>query len=805
MQVTLHYEAIVMQVTLHDKRIEMQVTLHYEAIVMQVTLHDKRIVMQVTLHYEAIVMQVTLHDKRIIKRATRNFKSRIGFEQYGEVYEGQFSGRWQNRLATIVRNNERNCHELEIISRFHHENIIAFIGYCDDDYDTIMVHEYATNGRLDKYLIEEDKRYYLTWAQRLRICIGAAKGLNYLHLGIEEHGRVIHRDFKSENVLLDNNLEAKICGFGLSELVQGNLPHPLVYKPAPFGKSYRDPIYKETSIRNTESDVYSYGIVMFEILTGMLANQERGIGESYRKQKLINMVRRCYDDGLEMLIDPRLRDHIDRRSFLLFTNIAYKCISFNIKDRPTMDEIVKKIEEALDIHNQQAASAIAKRRFASKRRFLIPLGDINKATKNFSEKTHIWAGYNMVYKGQLFDHWHNRTTAIKRYPRKGLEAKNMFHNELMLISSFHHENIVPFIGYCDESNEMIIVSEYAIHGSLNNHLKDPNKRRCITWAQRLNICIGVARGLKYLHSGLGEHERVIHGDIKSGQILLYENLEAKICGFGESFLVPRNHTDTQVYEGTVEHQYYIDPVYKESGIPKTESDVYSFGVVLFEILTGMLANQRKSIGDNEPLDLINLVQRYFDDGLDMLIDPHIWDEIDARALHTFTKIAYNCISFDIKERPSMNKIIKRMEEALYIQNHGAASTDTRINQNIADFLIPLIDINSAFGEKGQEIRIGDGGFGVVYKGQPSERWQNRTVAIKCLHPESYQGEHEFRNEIKIIFNFNHENIIPFIGYCDEGKEKIIVFEYASNGSLDRHLEDKYKRNCLTWERRLKIC
>ena len=97
-------------------------------------------------------------------------------------------------------------------------------------------------------------------------------------------------------------------------------------------------------------------------------------------------------------------------------------------------------------------------------RFLIPLGEINEATKNFSEKTHIWSGYNMVYKGQLFDRWHNRTTAIKRYTLNGLEAKNMFHNELMLIYSFHHENIVPFIGYCDESSEMIIVSEYAING-----------------------------------------------------------------------------------------------------------------------------------------------------------------------------------------------------------------------------------------------------------------------------------------------------------------------------------------------------
>ncbi|GJW52221.1 ARID DNA-binding domain-containing protein [Tanacetum coccineum] len=95
-------------------------------------------------------------------------------------------------------------------------------------------------------------------------------------------------------------------------------------------------------------------------------------------------------------------------------------------------------------------------------------------------------------------------------------------------------------------------------------------------------------------------------------------------------------------------------------------------------------------------------------------------------------------------------------------NHEAAFNNTKRFRKLEDSFIPLKDINMAIGVKGQETRIGDGGFGVVYKGQPSERWQNRTVAIKCLRPEGYQGEYEFRNELTMIFSFNHENIIPFI-------------------------------------------
>ncbi|GJS18527.1 protein kinase, ATP binding site-containing protein [Tanacetum coccineum] len=702
---------------------------------------------------------------------------------------------WQNRTAAIASGNYPEEAD-QIISKLHHENIIPFFSH--DQYN-----EYAIIGRLKAYLEVEKNRQTFTWVQRLRTCIGIAKGLSYLHLGVGEHGRVIHGNFESSNVLLDENLEAKICGLHYSVLVRANQPLLEIYRPV-YGLWFTDPVYEESSILNVESDIYSYGIIMFEILTGMRADVDVVIGD-FKQQRLINLVRRFYGDGPEKLIDPYIIDNVDRRSFQMFIEIAYKCISFNITDRPTMDEIVKTIEEAMDAHNQQAASAIAKRRNLadSLENFRIPLVEINKATKNFSEEAQIGQGvFNVIYKGHLSDRLKKSTAAIKRYLP---DHESQFHEfrfckELEIVSMLHHENITPFIGYCDES--YAIVSEYAINGSLDNQLKDPNKS--ITWTQRLKICIGVAKGLRYLHSRFGEFQRVIHGDFSSKKILLYDNLEAKICGFCESFLFP-GYRNNPVNLGAVGNEYYRDPVYRESYIRNKESDVYSYGVVLFEILTGMLANELKCIGDEEPLNLVALVRRYYSDQLDKLLDPRIREETDARSLYTFKEVAYKCISFNVKERPSCNKIIKRLEEALYIQNHGPASANTGRYKKLEDSLIPLEDINMAIGVKGQETRIGEGGFGVVYKGQPSERWQNRTVAIKCLRPQSYQGENEFRNELNIIFSFNHENIILFIGYCDESNEKIIVYEYASNGSLDSHINDKNRRRCLTWEHRLKIC
>nr|GEW23624.1 ribonuclease H-like domain-containing protein [Tanacetum cinerariifolium] len=427
--------------------------------------------------------------------------------------------------------------------------------------------------------------------------------------------------------------------------------------------------------------------------------------------------------------------------------------------------------------NQQAVSAIAKRRNPanSLENFRISLEEIHKATKNISDETQIRNGViKVIYKGHFSDRIQKSTAAIKIYrpDHPGQFHADRFRAELEIVSMLHHENIAPFIGYCDEI--CAIVSEYAVNGSLDSQLKDPNKS--ITWTQRLKISIQVAKGLRYLHSGFGEYQRVIHGDFGSRKILLYANLEAKIWGFYNSFLFPGYR---RYYEplGHVD-DYYMDPVYP---------------------------CETRRIGDEEPLNLVALVRRYYADQTDKLLDPKLRDEIDDRSLYTFKEIAYKCISLSVKDRPSLTKIIKRLEEALYIQNHGAASNNTKRFSNLEDSFIPLKDINMAIGVKGQETRIGDGGFGVVYKGQPSERWQNRTVAIKCLRPEGYQGEYEFRNELNMIFSFNHENIIPFIGYCDEGNENIIVYEYASNGSLDCHINDKNKRRRLTWEHRLKIC
>ncbi|CAH1436332.1 unnamed protein product [Lactuca virosa] len=304
----------------------------------------------------------------------------------------------------------------------------------------------------------------------------------------------------------------------------------------------------------------------------------------------------------------------------------------------------------------------------------IPLEEIIQATNDFSEETQVGdGGFGMVYKGKLSEN--NRLVAIKRLNPSSRQGNVEFKNEVKMVSNFNHPNIIPFIGYCEEANEQIVVYEYATNISLDHHLQDPNKRRCLTWVQRLKICLGAARGIKYLHSGVDEHRRVIHRDVKSANILLDDNMESKICDFGLSRLSPINQPDTHVRTRAAGTRFYMDPVYNERGMLSKESDIYSFGVVMFEISSGMMAYHARRFEETKDQKfLIDIVRSYYDDneqqlvgGLDKLIDPDIKEHICMSSFHKFNEIAHECINFDIKKRPKLDRIIKAIEEALHIE------------------------------------------------------------------------------------------------------------------------------------------
>ncbi|KAL7616672.1 hypothetical protein Lser_V15G03318 [Lactuca serriola] len=298
----------------------------------------------------------------------------------------------------------------------------------------------------------------------------------------------------------------------------------------------------------------------------------------------------------------------------------------------------------------------------------IPLEAVKSCTQNFNDRNVIGrGGYGKVYKGTLSwaDHV-NQIVAVKRLDVYGLQGNKEFHTELTMLSQYQHDNIVRLIGFCDDNKEMILVYEYARHGSLDTYLCDTLMAVRLSWLQLLKICIDVASALDYLHNHIAEKHRIIHRDIKSANILLVENWNAKLADFGLSRIGLANQQNTFVISNPAGTHGYCDPQYEKTGFLTKESDVFSFGVVLFEVLCGRLACV--SSYHDERRFLHHLARTCYKNGqLENIIDKRISKDIKPQALFKYSAIAYQCLQETREDRPTISEVVLQLKEAMKIQ------------------------------------------------------------------------------------------------------------------------------------------
>ncbi|PWA82370.1 protein kinase-like domain-containing protein [Artemisia annua] len=470
-------------------------------------------------------LRIPLED---ILSATNNFAEENiwGEDDFGNSYRGQLV--WSGELIKIdARRFNKEWSEREhefwmeifMLSSLKHKNLVSLVGFCDENDEKIIITKFEIRGSLVNHLSDS---MLLTWVRRLEICVGLARALSYIHYDEQRDFSVIHRNIDSETVLLNDNWEPELCEFRLSKKIKASERHHSFHVDKVWDREgYTDPAYIETKTVSHKSDIYSLGIVMFELLCG-------------RKS----------------IIPDASNKYLAPASFNVFIETAYACLNEEQSQRPDIDEIVTRLEKALE------------------------LACVNK------------------------------------------------HND-----------------------EKVIIIRRETRGRLNQYLSDP---MLLTWVRRLEISVGFAHALSYIHYDEQRNFSVIHRLIGKGRVLLNDDWEPKLRDFECSIKIKASkrhqsfHTNNPMYvEG------YGDPTYIETKSVSHKSDM-------------------ESIIDNKDDNLLAplAITHYREKKLNNIVDPELWKQIDLHSFNMFAEIAYECLAEERSRRPNIDDIVPRLEKAL---------------------------------------------------------------------------------------------------------------------------------------------
>lgn len=282
---------------------------------------------------------------RDLESATNRFSSGyvIGEGGYGVVYQGRLVNGTEVAVKKLLNNlgqAEKEFRvEVEAIGHVRHKNLVRLLGYCVEGVHRMLVYEYVNNGNLEQWLHGAMRQHgTLTWEARMKVMLCTAKALAYLHEAIEP--KVIHRDIKSSNILIDNQFNAKISDFGLAKLLGSGESHVTTRVMGTFG--YVAPEYANSGLLNEKSDIYSFGVLLLEAVTG---RDPVDYGRPTNEVNLLEWLKMMVGSRrAEEVVDPSLEPGPSIRALKRALLVALRCVDPDSEKRPKMSQVVRMLE-----------------------------------------------------------------------------------------------------------------------------------------------------------------------------------------------------------------------------------------------------------------------------------------------------------------------------------------------------------------------------------------------------------------------------------------------------------------------------
>nr|XP_023901411.1 G-type lectin S-receptor-like serine/threonine-protein kinase At4g03230 [Quercus suber] len=284
-------------------------------------------------------------DLESILVATDSFSNanKLGQGGYGPVYKGTFPGGQEMAVKRLSSASGQGLQEFKnevvLIAKLQHRNLVRLRGYCIKGDEKILLYEYMPNKSLDSFLFDPKRSMLLDWEMRFNIILGIARGLLYLHQ--DSRLRIIHRDMKTSNILLDQEMNPKISDFGLAKIVRGKETESNTARViGTYG--YMAPEYALDGVFSTKSDVFSFGVVLLEIISG---KKNTGFYRSEQAMSLIGYAWRLWTETKVLdLMDQTLHESCNADLFTKCVNVGLLCIQEDPSDRPTMSNVVTMLD-----------------------------------------------------------------------------------------------------------------------------------------------------------------------------------------------------------------------------------------------------------------------------------------------------------------------------------------------------------------------------------------------------------------------------------------------------------------------------
>ncbi|KAJ7000750.1 calcium/calmodulin-regulated receptor-like kinase 2 isoform X1 [Populus alba x Populus x berolinensis] len=266
-----------------------------------------------------------------IQKATQKFTTVLGQGSFGPVYKAVMPTGEVLAVKVLASNSKQGGKEFQteisLLGRLHHRNLVNLLGYCVDKGSHMLIYQFMSNGSLANHLYNDEERF-LSWEERLQIALDISHGIEYLHEGAVPP--VIHRDLKSANILLDQSMRAKVADFGLSNEEVFD-EHTSGLKGT-YG--YIDPVYVSTNKFTTKSDIYSFGVVIFELITAIHPHQNL--------MEYVNLAGMS-PDGVDEILDKKLVGECNIEEVRDLAAIAHKCLQKFQRKRPSIGEVSQAI------------------------------------------------------------------------------------------------------------------------------------------------------------------------------------------------------------------------------------------------------------------------------------------------------------------------------------------------------------------------------------------------------------------------------------------------------------------------------